>query len=176
MSGRARAPVSGEDRVLALDVLRGWAVGGMLVVNFGYFSQQGLGGQGGADAVGAPLIQFLADGKFWTLFSVLFGIGFAMQLERATARGATFAPVYLRRLLILFLLGLAHALLHPMEILHRYALLGVLLVPLGRASRRALVAVGILGLVGPPLLTGLAAGGPPAGRAVSHRVRGRWSA
>lgn len=161
MFRRAGAPVSSADRVLALDVLRGWAVGGMLVVNFGYFSQQGLAEHAGADAFGRPLVQFLADGKFWTLFSVLFGVGFAMQLERATARGTTFAPVYLRRLLVLFVLGLAHALLHPLEILHRYALLGVLLLPLRRASTRALVIVGLLGLVAPPMIGSLAAGDPP---------------
>ena len=149
--------MSGEDRVLSLDVLRGWAVGGMLVVNFGYFSQEGLADQGGADAWGAPLVQFLADGKFFTLFSVLFGVGFAMQVDRAAARGTAFAPVYVRRLLTLLLLGLAHALLHPLEILHRYALLGVLLLPLRTASTRTLVVVGVVGLIAPPLLGSLAA-------------------
>jgi uncharacterized protein len=153
--------VSATDRVLALDVLRGWAVGGMLVVNFGYFSQQGLAPRAGADALGRPLVQLLADGKFWTLFAVLFGIGFAMQLERATTRGAAFAPVYVRRLLILFLIGLVHALLHPLEILHRYALLGLLLLPLRTVSTRALITVGIAALVAPPVLYGLAVGQPP---------------
>ena len=78
ISRPAAAPVSTTDRVLALDVLRGWAVAGMLVVNFGYFSQLGLDPRGGADAIGAPVIQLPADGKFWTLFSVLFGLGFAL--------------------------------------------------------------------------------------------------
>ena len=144
------APVSTTDRVLALDVLRGWAVGGMLVVNFGYFSQQGLAPRAGVDAVGRPLVQLLADGKFWTLFAVLFGIGFAMQLERATTRGAVFAPVYIRRLLILFLIGLVHALLHPLEIL-----------PLRTVSTRALITVGVAALVAPPVLYGLVVGQPP---------------
>jgi uncharacterized protein len=161
LSRRANAPVSTTDRVLALDVLRGWAVGGMLVVNFGYFSQQGLAPRAGADAVGRPLVQFLADGKFFTLFAVLFGIGVAMQLERATARGAAFAPIYVRRLLILFLIGLVHVLLHPLEILHRYAVLGLLLLPLRAVSTRALISVGVAALVAPPVLSGLAVGQPP---------------
>ena len=134
----------------------------MLVVNFGYFSQQGLDPRGGADAVGRPLVQLLADGKFWTLFSVLFGLGFALQMKRADARGARFAPFYVRRLLILLVIGLSHALLHPLEILHRYALLGFLLLPLCRASTRVLVAVGVLGLLAPPLIQGLAPGEPAA--------------
>ncbi len=155
--------------MLALDVLRDWAVAGMLVVNFGYFSQQGLDSRGGADAVGAPLVQFLADGKFWTLFSVLFGLGFALQLHRADARGARFAAVYVRRLLVLFLIGVMHALLHPLEILHRYALLGLLLLPLRQVSARVLVVVGVLGLAAPPLVQGLAFG-EPAPAAESARV------
>ena len=84
----ANAPLSTTDRILALDVLRGWAVGGMLIVNFGYFSQQGLAPRSGADAVGRPLVQFLAEGKFWTLVAVLFGIGVTMQLERAAGRAS----------------------------------------------------------------------------------------
>jgi len=176
LSRRANAPVSATDRILVLDVLRGWAVGGMLVVNFGYFSQQGLAPRAGADAVGRPLVQLLADGKFWMLFAVLFGIGFAMQLERATARGAAFAPVYVRRLLILFLIGLAHALLHPLEILHRYAALGLLLLPLRTVSTRALLTVGVAALVAPPVLYGLAVGQPPEDHGVRTCVLGGRSA
>lgn len=149
------------ERILALDVLRGWAVAGMLVVNFGYFSQQGLAPRSGADTVGRPLVQFLADGKFFTLFAVLFGIGVAMQMERATARGDQFTPVYVRRLCILLVIGLAHALLHPLEILHRYAVLGLLLLPLRAVSTRALIAVGVAALVAPPVLYGLASGPLP---------------
>ena len=82
-------------------------------------------------------------------------------MERATTRGAVFAPVYIRRLLILFLIGLVHALLHPLEILHRYALLGLLLLPLRTVSTRALITVGVAALVAPPVLYGLVVGQPP---------------
>ena len=56
----------------------------MLIVNLGYFSQRGFDPGGGLDAIGAPLVQLLADDKFWTLFSVLFGVGVALQMDRAT--------------------------------------------------------------------------------------------
>ena len=148
-------PVPSTERVLALDVLRGWAVFGMLVVNLGYFSRLALDPPAGIDAVAAALVQVLAAGKFWTLFSVLFGLGFAMQMDRAAARGSRFAPVYVRRLLILLLFGLTHALLHPLEILHRYALLGFLLLPLRRATTRTLVVAGLIGLLAPPIVKSL---------------------
>ena len=157
MPSRAVEPVPSDERILALDVLRGWAVFGMLVVNLGYFSRLALEPPAGTDAVAAALIQVLASGKFWTLFSVLFGLGFAMQMDRAAARGARFAPVYARRLLVLLLFGLTHAVLHPLEILHRYALLGFLLLPLRRASTRTLVVVGLIGLLVPPIVQGVGA-------------------
>ena len=148
-------PVPSTDRILVLDVLRGWAVFGMLVVNLGYFSRLALDPPAGTDAVVAALVQVLAAGKFWTLFSVLFGLGFAMRMDRAGARGSRFAPVYMRRPLILLLFGLTHALLHPLEILHRYALLGVLFLPLRRATTRTLVVVGLIGLLVPPIVKSL---------------------
>ena len=157
MPSRAVEPVPSDERILALDVLRGWAVFGMLVVNLGYFSRLALEPPAGTDAVAAALIQVLASGKFWTLFSVLFGLGFAMQMDRAAARGARFAPVYARRLLVLLLFGLTHAVLHPLEILHRYALLGFLFLPLRRASTRTLVVVGLIGLLVPPIVQGVGA-------------------
>jgi uncharacterized protein len=148
--------VPSSERAFALDVLRGWAVFGILVVNLSYFARQALP-RAGFDDMGALLFQVLTNGKFWTLFSMLFGLGFALQVNRAAASGSRFAPVYVRRLLILLLFGVLHALLHPREILHQYALAGFLLLPLRRASTRTLVVVGLVGLLIPPAVQGLGA-------------------
>ena len=127
----------------------------MLVVNMVYFSTEALVRPTGIDAGSAALIQLLAADKFWTLFSVLFGYGFALQMERAAARGAPFVGLYTRRLFVLLLFGLAHILLHPMEILHRYALVGFLMIPLRRASATALVIVAVIGAMLPAVGPGL---------------------
>ena len=121
----------------------------MLVVNIGYFSTQGSVRPAGADAVAAVAVQFLASGKFWTLFSVLFGYGFALQFHRAAQRGQSFVAIYIRRMVILLLFGLAHSALHPSEILHRYALLGLLMIPLSRLSTRALLMVAGVAVLAP---------------------------
>jgi uncharacterized protein len=83
----------------------------------------------GLDLVANRLTLLLVDFKFYTLFSMLFGLGFAMQFMRAKARNHSIIGVYTRRLLILFCLGVAHALfLWFGDILHLYALLGFLLI------------------------------------------------
>jgi len=107
------------ERVLALDVLCGWAVFGMLIVNLGYFFQLSLDPGGGFDAVGVPLVWVLADDKFWALFSVLFGVGVALQMNRANVFGRSFTGRCVRRLVVLLIIGLAHVLLHPAEVLDR---------------------------------------------------------
>ena len=75
------------------------------------------------------LFHALVDLKFLTLFSLLFGISFALQSERLTATGRGFTSLYLRRVVILALFGLAHGvLLYPAEVLMPYAVAGLLLL------------------------------------------------
>ena len=107
-----------QTRLAHLDVLRGFALLGILLVNFEWFTQPlqaiMLGTRAdleGMDLVVGQTIAVLGEGKFYPLFSILFGAGFALMLERAGARGAPFWGIYLRRLVVLFLFGLGHILL-----------------------------------------------------------------
>jgi uncharacterized protein len=75
------------------------------------------------------IMDFLVSRKFVTMFSFLFGVGFAIQMDRAAARGAPFAGIYLRRLVALLAFGLAHAVfLWDGDILHVYAGIGLALI------------------------------------------------
>ena len=105
-------------RLTHLDVLRGFALLGILLVNFEWFTRPlqaivlaGEEGLAGLDLVAAQAVATLGEGKFYPLFSILFGAGFALMLERARDRDAPFWGVYLRRLAVLFVFGLAHMLL-----------------------------------------------------------------
>jgi len=116
MSGRHLQPVS--DRLIHLDVLRGFALLGILIVNFEWFLRPMqaimLGtepGMSGLDQVTDALVTTLGEGKFYPLFSMLFGVGFALMAERALKRAAPFWGVYLRRLMVLAAFGLIHTLL-----------------------------------------------------------------
>jgi uncharacterized protein len=70
---------------------------------------------------------------------MLFGFGFAVQLQRAHVRGFRILPIYLRRLAVLFAIGTAHALLYDGDILMLYAELGLLLLVVRRLPTRILL-------------------------------------
>lgn len=116
MTSASLTPV--QQRLDHLDVLRGLALMGILMVNFAYFTQPvqsiALGASrelSGADLGVEFLVAMLFTGKFIALFSMLFGAGFALMSGRAAERSAPFWGVYLRRLFVLMALGLAHLLL-----------------------------------------------------------------
>ena len=159
------APVGVEERVRELDLLRGFAIFGILLVNMGFFGAplalQAAGIRwfdGPVDRAAEWLIRFLAQGKFYSLFSFLFGLGFALQMVRAQARGAAFGSFFRRRLLALLLIGTVHALLVWMgDILATYALIGFLLLFFRRRQPKTIAIWAVVCLMLPALLvTGLA--------------------
>lgn len=92
----------------------------------------------------------LIENKFYTIFSVLFGVGFSILITRAAAKSIGFKRFFMRRMLFLFLIGLAHAVLFwHNDILEAYALAGVLLLPLARARTRTILTCSALALVAP---------------------------
>lgn len=155
------APTARSQRVQLLDALRGFALFGIILVNIDHFTggelipdEQRVAQFGHAAAWNVEFaITWLAGGKFYTTFSFLFGVGFAIQLQRIEARGQSIA-LYVRRLLILFLFGLANLILVWMvDILALYALVGFLLLLFRRASDRMLLLWAILLWIVPVLWT-----------------------
>ncbi len=122
-------PVAEAERIKVIDVLRGFALFGVLLINMRNFDLPGQVWTGLADRVALWPILVLGDSKFWTLFSFLFGLGFALQMQRAERRGTRFVPLYARRLLVLLLFGLLHSLLlYGGDILYDYAVVGSVLL------------------------------------------------
>jgi len=161
-SGAQVQAVDANDRVFAMDVLRGVALFGVLLANMVFFahdpfmatSQQLLAlPTVGLDGALYEVIRWLVAGKAYTLFAFLFGLGFYLQMQRAGSRGARFESIYLRRLTVLLLFGVAHALfVWAWDILHLYALAGFTLFALRRASDRLLLFGGLaLALFGLPM-------------------------
>ena len=107
-------PSSEKERIDSIDMLRGFALFGVLLVNTQMFNDTLHTFSGnpfsyeGTDQTVALLIQIFATGKFYTLFSFLFGLGFYLFTYRLAEKGIDPLPVFRRRLFYLFVFGLFH--------------------------------------------------------------------
>ncbi|MDP5362516.1 MAG: hypothetical protein NWP79_10280, partial [Paracoccaceae bacterium] len=116
-------------RSSSVDVLRGFALLGIGIVNLPYLALPMAAAlslpDGTADVVAKGIVSLLCEGKFFVLFSFLFGWGFGVQLASAARAGRPAAPQYRARLIALALFGIGHAILvfHG-DILLAYAVLG----------------------------------------------------
>ncbi len=138
------APTPASERNPVIDILRGFALFGILLVNF---PGSEAARAGALDDVVRKLFSLLVYGKFYTTFSFLFGLGFALQLLRAQARGQRVVPVYVKRMLVLFLIGLGHAvLIWRGDVLLIYAVMGFFLIPFRNRSAKVLLPAVVLAL------------------------------
>lgn len=143
-------PVARQERIAAMDVLRGIAVFGIFLINmplfiapanafFGWESNPFWTAE--KDRIATLLIYIFAQGKFYTMFSFLFGLGFGVQLIRAAERHSqNFTRVYLRRLTVLLTVGALHMFLVWWgDVLHVYALLGFILMLFRKRTEKTLI-------------------------------------
>jgi uncharacterized protein len=144
-------PIDAHQRIEVVDMIRGFALFGVLLVNMYNFGAYSPIWTGAGDRVAFGLMHLFFETKSWRLFALLFGLGFSLQLVRADARGAKFASVYVRRLVVLFGIGAAHALLFPGDVLMVYAELGLLLMLFRNAAPRLLLVAAIALLAVYPL-------------------------
>ena len=154
MTNQQAAPVDSGERITDLDVLRGFALFGVFLANivgivvWGYITTE-------AQLEASPIrsldrlvhlaVRIFVDDKANTLFAFLFGLGFYVQMTRLSERGARFAGLYARRLLILMVIGLIHIIfIWFWDILHLYAFLGFGLLLVRKASDRMILFWGII--------------------------------
>jgi uncharacterized protein len=128
-------PVQPAERISEIDIVRGIALFGILMVNMSFFKAPVMMDRlpsyynPGLEQFCAWFIQLFFTGKFYAIFSFLFGLGFYLFMERTLAKGLTLMPLYRRRLLILLAFGAVHLfLLWSGDILFTYALVGFILL------------------------------------------------
>ncbi len=145
------APPTGVGRIDAIDILRGVAVLGILVMNIqsfampgaAYFNPTAYGDLEGANLCIWVVGRMLADQKYMTIFSMLFGASIVLMAERAEARGDAHRLHY-RRMGWLLVIGLLHAhLLWSGDILFLFAVCGMLVYPLRRQPPGRLIGLGV---------------------------------
>ena len=152
-------PVQAKEREIFMDVLRGFAILGIFIANLGsgfswYNEDAHL--QGPFLVSGDHTMTFLhhmfIEGKFYSIFSLLFGWGIALQIKRGLAQGFDSAPTIRRRLMFMLLLGFIHLMIWPGDIVFFYALLGFVLLPLRKFSNKTLLITGVVLILSPILL------------------------
>jgi uncharacterized protein len=140
-------PVSLSERIVFIDVLRGMALFGILAANMrAFFAPIDAYGNiqvlfhSRADVLAQAFIDAFIQGKFITIFSFLFGMGFAIQMSRADAKGVRFLSFYPRRLLALALFGVIHGILiWGGDILLTYAVSGAILLLFRNRQQKTLL-------------------------------------
>jgi uncharacterized membrane protein YeiB len=149
------APVAANQRIEALDVVRGFALLGIFLMNIEFFNRpfatfnEGMPlGLTGVDWLATWFVNYFVQGKFWTIFSLLFGMGFAVLMVRAEQAGRDFNRMYLRRVLALAVFGALHfILLWEGDILFSYAVAAFMLMVVLYGKPKPLL-LGILVFIG----------------------------
>lgn len=141
------SPLKQTERIDLIDALRGFALLGILMVNMLYMyepmSSMMLEAKPDASVkhiIAESFIKFFFEGKFYVIFSMLFGFGFYIFLNKSTDNGISTLPIFKRRLFFLLLFGVAHiTLLWAGDVLLYYALFGFLLILFIKASDKKII-------------------------------------
>ena len=155
-------PTQAHEREIFMDVLRGFAILGIFIANLKSFTWY----EASNENIGSMFLPILdkqiaflhlmfIEGKFYSIFSLLFGWGIALQFKRADDKGINALPTVRRRLFFMLLLGACHLLIWPGDIVFFYALLGFILLPFRKLSDKALLITGTILILSPILLYAL---------------------
>ncbi len=139
------APIQAAERINEIDIVRGVALFGILIVNMSFYKypvyMERIPSQfpEGLERLSAMFIQLFFTGNFYAVFSFLFGLGFFIFMDRTMKKGLELKPLYRRRLTALLIFGLLHIVLFwSGDILFTYALTGFILLAFRNVSLEAI--------------------------------------
>ena len=150
--GTEAVPVRDSARITSLDLIRGIAVLGILLMNavsfkFGtapYFNLSAGGSETWLDWAVGFFGEIFIDQKFMGLFSLLFGAGMILFIDRAAARGRSAVALNMWRNALLLLIGIVHFMAWDGDVLMAYAVSSFFLIPLRNLSNKALISLGVV--------------------------------
>ncbi len=142
-------PIDADERLHSLDILRGLALAGMILVHFHQRLERPV--TGAEDLIGW-FVWIFVEQKAWGTFAFLFGVGFAVLLRRVEARGEAVVPLYLRRLAGLALFGIIAQVGLGFHILFEYACWGLVLLVVRHWPTRALLVLAVLAACARPIV------------------------
>ncbi len=133
MQKQTLQPVALQERIRTIDIIRGIALFGILTINFTVDDGQ-VSPWEGWTSFGNQLVwwtvRLFMDDRFQTFYCLLFGLGFAIQMQRAADRNTPFALLFIRRMIALYLIGIAMEIFTGIGygVISMYAMVGVLLL------------------------------------------------
>ncbi|MEM7104729.1 MAG: DUF418 domain-containing protein [Bacteroidota bacterium] len=155
-------PTTSLERLQVIDALRGFALFGILFANLysfiGYntYTAEEIIALPGGDRGMLFFIDWFVEGKFYSIFSILFGVGFALQAERFQASGSSFSSFWYRRMIVLCCIGLLHMyFVWNGDILTLYSILGLLLPFYVTCSNKSLLSWILVLLILPLVMYGI---------------------
>ncbi len=145
-----------QDRIEIIDALRGFSLAGIVLVHMieNYIGApsppeaMAATNQGILDGIIQGFTGLFIQGKFFALFSFLFGLSFFIQMDSAYQKGEAFGKRFLWRLLLLLGVGYVHHLFYRGDILTIYGLLGILLIPFYKMNKKWVLAISIVLFLG----------------------------
>jgi len=135
-------------RIIIVDALRGFAL--FLIILIHYIEHFELFAQpehhwlftAEVDSKITDIVMFAVGGKAYSIFALMFGLSFFIQLNRSEQKGIDFRGKFAWRVTILLIMGFFHSLIYKGDILHIYAMLGFLLIPLYNLKIKHLIIIG----------------------------------
>lgn len=161
-------PIDLNKRIDTLDYLRGFALLGIILVNIPILMS--FETTTSFDITYSFYLTLFVEGKFFSIFAFLFGVGFYIFISRAKAKNEKAYLLFIRRIVILFLLGLVHLYFYKGDALTGYAVFGLIALPFYKVRKEINITIGLILLavtayygdkffmVFPLILLGLAAG------------------
>ena len=144
-------PTDPNTRLGTVDAIRGFALFGVLLVNMYNFGADAPEWSGLLDRAFSTLMHSFFETKSWRLFSLLFGLGLSLQLAGTMSQASGSLWFYFRRLTLLFVFGMVHALFFDGDILMEYAMLGLILLAFYKVPRQMLLVLSFVLLMVFPL-------------------------
>lgn len=152
------SPVEQKQRIVLVDIIRGFALVGVLFANFNGYVEQMIP-EDVLASISTPIDNFFMsfnsifiEWKFMTLFSILFGYGFGLILQSLEIKGIDPTAFFIRRMFWLFIFGFVHCLFWWGDVLNLYAMSGVLLLFLRKLSNKNIFVLSLIFMFIVPVL------------------------
>ncbi|TDH27518.1 DUF418 domain-containing protein [Segetibacter sp. 3557_3] len=147
MHNSTAQPLQLNQRTEIVDMLRGWALLGVVLMNYADYYYMGLGTNSAKSDVLENVLQTIGNilfaAKSWTMLSFLFGYGFAVLMANVADKGLNHVKFFSRRMFWLFVLAIINSAFFWGDILKDYAVMGMILLAFHRCSAKTAFIIGM---------------------------------